>query len=99
MNNALHNACQKGKFRKVKEILENCPSDVNVNLGVFGFTPLHEATSSGKPDIIELLLENGANVDSKSNGKYTPLHIAATIGKFVFRVGPYFEAGQQQIQL
>ena len=80
MNNTLHNACQKGKFKKVKEILEQNPTDVNINAGVFGFTPLHEATSSGKSDIIELLLENGANVDSKSNGKYTPLHIAATIG-------------------
>eukprot|EP00111_Clytia_hemisphaerica_P018945 TCONS_00056027-protein len=79
-SNALNNACQKGKLKKVKEILERNPTDVNVNAGVFGFTPLHEATSSGRPDIIELLLEKGANVDSKSNGKYTPLHIAATIG-------------------
>jgi len=53
---------------------------INVGAGVFSYTPLHEATSSRKPEIIELLLENGANVDSTSNGGYTPLHIAASIG-------------------
>ena len=82
MNNQLHTACQKGKVKLVKELLndENIKTSINVRAGVFGYTPLHEATSSGKAEIIELLLECGANVDAKSNGRYTSLHIAATIG-------------------
>lgn len=81
-NNSLHEACQKGKVRKVKELLED-PSIIqyiNVGAGVFGYTPLHEATSSRKPEMIEMLLEKGANVNAISNGRYTPLHIAASIG-------------------
>lgn len=82
MNHQLHTACQKGKVKSVKELLndENIKASINVGAGVFGYTPLHEATSSGKAEIIELLLECGANVNAISNGCYTPLHIAATIG-------------------
>ena len=82
MNNQLHTACQKGKIKKVKELLndKNITSFINVGAGVFGYTPLHEATSSGKAEIIELLILSGAEVNTTSNGRYTPLHIAATIG-------------------
>ena len=81
-SNSLHEACQRGKVKKVRELMRepNIADFINVGAGVFSYTPLHEATSSRKPEIIELLLDNGANVDSKSNGEYTPLHIAATIG-------------------
>lgn len=81
-NNSLHDACQKGKVKRVKELLED-PSMlqyIDIGAGVFGYTPLHEATSSRKPEMIEMLLEKGATVNAISNGRYTPLHIAASIG-------------------
>jgi len=63
----------------VRELVKNIPN-INMGTGVFRFTPLHEATRSRKPEIMELLLENGAYVDVTSKGGYTPLHIAASIG-------------------
>ena len=82
MNNQLHTACQKGRVKKVKELLnqDSIRNFIDAGAGVFAYTPLHEATSSGKAEIIELLIESGADVNSISNGRYTPLHIAATIG-------------------
>ena len=81
-NTSLHEACQQGKIRKVRELLDeaNVQDVINTGAGVFGYSPLHEATSSRKAEIIELLLHKGADVDAKSNGDYTPLHIASSIG-------------------
>ena len=41
---------------------------------------MHEATSSRRADILEQLLIHGGDVNALSNGRYTPLHIAASIG-------------------
>lgn len=78
----IHEACQQGKIKKVKELVkdQNTSSLVNVGAGVFGYTPLHEATSSRNSQLVELLINKGADVNGKSNGDYTPLHIAASIG-------------------
>ena len=43
-----------------------------------GWTPLH--TAIGHIEIIRLLLQNGAEVNVKSNDGYTPLHYAAIRG-------------------
>ena len=50
--------------------------------GVFGYTPLHEAVASGKPEVINFLLEqtNNAGVNCRANSGYTPLHVAASSG-------------------
>jgi len=71
-----------GKISQVRELMNkpNIGDFINTCTGVFGYTPLHEATSSRNPEIMELLLENGAYVDSTTHGGYTPLHIAASIG-------------------
>jgi ankyrin repeat protein len=37
---------------------------------------LHCASLAGKADVVELLLENGANVDSTDNQGFTALHLA-----------------------
>ena len=54
-------------------------SAINNQGGVFGYTPLHEAVVARKPEVIKLLLDFGADVNSRSNGRYTPLHIAASL--------------------
>lgn len=40
-------------------------------------TPLHIASRLGNQDIVMLLLQHGASVDSMTKDQYTPLHIAA----------------------
>ena len=68
-----------------KAVLENYPSlvqilldfqseKVHLNLG-FNETALHVACKRGYCDMIEILLEKGADVQAVDNDKYTPLHI------------------------
>ena len=37
---------------------------------------------SGSKDVAQVLLENGANVNAKNDDGYTPLHYAASKGKY-----------------
>ena len=50
--------------------------------GRFGYTPLHEAVASGKPEVLKFLLERTDNANVNYQGKlgYTPLHLAASSG-------------------
>ena len=50
--------------------------------GVFGFTPLHEAVSFNRYQVLEYLLvkSNAAHVNCRANSGYTPLHLAASNG-------------------
>jgi ankyrin repeat protein len=41
-----------------------------------GDTPLHVAVSNGRPDLVEMLLENGADVKAKNNVGDSALHFA-----------------------
>lgn len=82
LDKSLHDACAKGKLRKVREILQNntdITSKLAERIGFSGYTPLHEAACQGHADILQLLLIYGGNVDVKANGNYTPLHIAASM--------------------
>ena len=45
-----------------------------------GYTPLHYAAESGKPDIVKVLIKVGADVDAKDKDGDTPLHITAFNG-------------------
>ncbi|MEA5077794.1 MAG: ankyrin repeat domain-containing protein [Anaerolineaceae bacterium] len=47
----------------------------------FNVTPLHSAAASGNVEIAGLLLENGANANSRQQGGFTPLHSAAQNGQ------------------
>lgn len=78
----LFKACRQGKVRKVREIVAQPDANtfINEHRGIIGKTPLHEATENHKLDIVEVLLDCGADVNAVSNGDYTALHIAATNG-------------------
>lgn len=53
-------------------------ADLDVATGD-GMTALHWAAQSGQTEIVELLLDAGANKDATTRiGKYTPLHIASS---------------------
>lgn len=46
-----------------------------------GLEPIHNASSFGHCDVIELLLERGANVNAVDRWEWTPLHESCTRGK------------------
>ena len=46
-----------------------------------GLIPLHNACSFGHVEVTLLLLRHGADVNSRDNWNYTPLHEAAIKGK------------------
>ena len=46
-----------------------------------GQTALHLAVENGHIDIVEICLENGANVNHYNTNLITPMHLAATSGK------------------
>ena len=83
VRNRLHILVSGGKLKQIKELLSQDPdavSLINEPAGVFGYTPIHEAVSGRRADILRVLLAYGGNVDVSSNGRYTPVQIAASIG-------------------
>ena len=68
---SIHDAAENGNIEAVKQHLA---AGTDVNLGGVA-TPLHPATYSGHKEIVELLIANGANVNTKAKG-WTPLDIA-----------------------
>ena len=45
----------------------------------WGQTPLHSAAWNGHRDVIEALLEGGADPDARNNRRETPLYLAAWV--------------------
>ena len=43
-------------------------------------TPLHQAADFGRKEVAELLIANGADVNTEDNDGYSPLHYAAMNG-------------------
>ena len=83
----LHKLCQDGNLVRIKEYVDNIDPKVLSNWlanrkGVLGYTPLHNAVASGKPEVLHYLLEKtkNANVNCRANSGYTPLHLAASSG-------------------
>lgn len=79
MNNGyeLYSAVKAGKIKKIRELI-NSGADVNYVFKPeeYGYTPLHMAAYYAMNETIELLVNNGANINCYSlNGK-TPLDFA-----------------------
>ncbi len=46
-----------------------------------GGTPLHYAAYAGHKELVELLITNGVDVNTKTDDGFTPLHVAARQGR------------------
>jgi ankyrin repeat protein len=74
-NTAMHIACKYGQFKIVQVLLKH-HADIYTR-GMISWTPLHYALSSWnpKPEITRLLLEHGADANSKVVLGITPLDL------------------------
>jgi len=77
ITNELFAAAGKGDFETVKNLLTKYPDMKDVRRNG-GWTLLH--LSSDSRELIEYLIENGADIEAKSDGGWTPLHSHAYIG-------------------
>jgi ankyrin repeat protein len=69
-------AAYEGDLKKVKEIIENDPNEINVQ-DSRGFTPLHLAAGKGHIEIVEFLINHGADIELEIFIGDTPLLVAA----------------------
>ncbi|KAI1276041.1 ankyrin repeat protein [Xylaria sp. FL0933] len=80
----LHLAAYFGNVAWAKMLLEHNASNgiplrrYTSRKDSFGRTPLFWAATRGHRDVVELLLDHGANINSKDRGKMTALHVAVT---------------------
>jgi ankyrin repeat protein len=65
-------AIRQGNLERAKAIVEKYPALVT-SADDSGFTPLHIAATAGRVDIIEYLLQRGADIEARTAGGQTPL--------------------------
>jgi len=76
----LHKACQEGNIKAVKQFLAD-GADINAKIDdTDGDTPLNCAAAAGQNEVAELLITNGADVNTKDDFGWAPLHSAAMNG-------------------
>ena len=75
---ALFDAAKAGNIEAVKQYL-TAGADLNLKKDLFGSTPLHSAALKGRKEVAELLVSEGADVNTKNINGWTPLHYAAVV--------------------
>ncbi len=65
-------AIRQGNLAAVRAIVEKNPALVT-SADNAGFTPLHIAATAGRVDIVEYLLDRGADIEARTAGGQTPL--------------------------
>lgn len=74
----LHRAAQRGDIGAVRALVQAV--DVNVRGGWRVESPLHAASRAGRPDVIQCLVEAGAQTEVRDRNNDTPLLLAAWLG-------------------
>ncbi|XP_048249327.1 poly [ADP-ribose] polymerase tankyrase-1-like isoform X1 [Haliotis rufescens] len=75
----LFEACRNGDLSKVKKLVNSHNVNSKDTAGRKS-TPLHFAAGFGRKDVVEHLLDCGANVHAKDDGGLIPLHNACSFG-------------------
>lgn len=73
-------ACASGDIKECERLLFVRSVDVNVKT-IDHLTGLHEATLCGNAQLVEFLLNHGANINCCDYESWTPLHAAASMGR------------------
>ena len=81
--------CRYLRRPQIYHILQTTQMDVN-DTDNFGFTPLHMASLQGNDELVDILIEAGADVHSKTTKDWTALHLACYSGSI-----PCFQRLQQ----
>jgi len=77
----IHKAAYKGDLKKVREIIEKDPSQINIQ-DSRGWTPLQLASGKGHIEIVEFLLNHGADTELENIHGERPLWLAAKFGRY-----------------
>jgi len=75
----LFNAAKEGDLATVKELIKTIFVDTT-NFSCCGNTPLIEAAKNGHKDVVQILLDNGANIHYQGEDEHTALIAAAAYG-------------------
>ena len=78
----LHLWTLRGADTTAVELLLAHGAVINSRATMQGWTPLHGAVSSGRMDLVEVLLQRGANVGAKDDAGRTPLQVAKQVNRF-----------------
>ncbi|KAK4144967.1 ankyrin repeat-containing domain protein [Dichotomopilus funicola] len=76
---AYHIAAREGRFDEIKRLVESGAPGLHVT-GEHGQHPTHSAACVGHVDILEYLIQHGADYKSSNNVGFTPLNGAAIWG-------------------
>jgi len=72
-NRLLHKAARYGQNKVVKTLIEVCGANPNAK-NKFDMTPLHHAAVEGSSEVIETLINAGADANFADSSKRLPLH-------------------------
>ncbi len=73
----IHVAAAKGELDNVKELLAQRPEDVKAQDEKNQYTPLHWAAANGHVEVMQYLIEHGADISARDKNGTTPIHLAA----------------------
>ena len=79
----MHIAAENGSQACLELLLEALPKPVDpyLNHVVWGGTPLHAAAKAGHKNLVDFLIQLGADKERRTTCGATPLHVAATTGR------------------
>ena len=76
----IHYAAEFGDLEEVVRLVDEDPEVVNALFGGDGSTPLHWASHEGHVEVVDYLLDHGADIKAKNTSGETPLSDASNMG-------------------